>query len=122
MANKILIWGAIFITSLIFGTAIGSIFCEYNSLTYIFASIAFSPLSLVIRVFASLHSIMPNTGIPLWTNAIGNFLTFVCTVLSVISTVCYFKTGKFYFAIGFGVSFFILNISNINHFLAMMSI
>ncbi len=120
MANKLLIWGAIFLSCLIFGTAIGAVFYESNSLSNILGSIVFSPFSLLIRVLASLSSVFPSSGVPFWK--IGNLVTILFTLSSGILTFGYYKTGKKYFAIGFGISFFILNLGNIYYFLAMMSV
>lgn len=85
-------------------------------------SIVFSPLSLLIRVLSSLLTILPGIGIPVWTSAFGNIVTLICSVGSAVLTVGYFKTGKLYFAAGFGIAFFILNTGNVAHFLAMMRV
>ena len=112
----------IFFACSLLGTIIGAILNEHFTLQWLLGSIILSPISLIIRIAASLGSIFPNIGISVWTNHFWNAIDIFCIFSSVTMSVFYFKTKNNYWLIAFGISFALLNFGNMNQFVAMMSI
>ena len=122
MQNKKTKWWLSLLISGIAGTIIGALSNEYLTPQWLWGAILFSPFSLIVRVSASMASIFPNIGISVWTTPIWNAVDISCILSSVILSVFYFRTEKYYFLMAFCVSFAILNSGNMNQFVAMMSI
>jgi hypothetical protein len=114
-------WFTLFIFGLL-GTITGAVFDEYHNFQWVVGSIALSPLSLIIRVVASLGLLLQNSGTSIWSTPLWHAVDLVSIVASVIVSVIYFRTGKHLWLILFGISFGILNLGNFKHFVAMMSI